>query len=274
MGLLGCGCVRVGSPLLQRPATARRLAGGHEDERRRCAYGPAAANLPTASPGSAARQSQARPPAPHRRKHDTEADKEEGAPRRGSYGDAAGSCGSQRATGNQLHPWRLSPVMICPLVHGDRSKYAGVCGAVGLGTFQGERCCAALERSGSNCGGIPARIRVEDETEPTSKALTHCIHWNQMEPDFSRPERAPRERPIESLNDTTPRECSYQHYFVSLEEAQRTPRGLLEEHNNTSTHPSSANHESAVQRARGCHVPACNRVDNVQLRSIQIGQPT
>ncbi len=81
---------------------------------------------------------------------------------------------------------------------------------------------------------------------------------------FERPGKPGDNAFIESFNATVRRECLSQHWFVSLEDAQRTLDGFRQDYNNTKPHRSLADHAPAVFRAGGCHVPDRNRLENLQ----------
>ncbi len=130
-------------------------------------------------------------------------------------------------------------------------------------SFRGSDVARLLSEAGSTRGALPARIRVDNGTEFTSKALDHWAYWNQVQLDFSRPGKPGDNAFIESFNATVRRECLSQHWFVSLEDAQRTLDGFRDDYNNTRPHRSLANQAPAVFGAGGCFVPAPNRLENL-----------
>jgi len=81
--------------------------------------------------------------------------------------------------------------------------------------------------------------------------------------DFSRPGKPGDNAFIESFNATVRRECLSQHWFVSLEDAQRTLDAFREDYVNTRPHRSLANQAPAVFGAGGCFVPGPNRLENL-----------
>jgi putative transposase len=129
--------------------------------------------------------------------------------------------------------------------------------------FSGSDVARLLSDAGSKRGGLPGRIRVDNGTEFTSKAFDHWAYWNQVQLDFSRPGKPGDNAFIESFNATVRRECLSQHWFVSLEDAQRTLDAFREDYNNTRPHRSLANQPPARFRAGGCFVPDRNRLQNL-----------
>jgi len=134
---------------------------------------------------------------------------------------------------------------------------------VAVKSFRGSDVARLLSEAGSTRGALPARIRVDNGTEFTSKALDHWAYWNQVQLDFSRPGKPGDNAFIESFNATVRRECLSQHWFVSLEDAQRTLDAFREDYNNTRPHRSLTNQAPAVFGAGGCFVPGPNRLENL-----------
>ncbi len=130
-------------------------------------------------------------------------------------------------------------------------------------SFTGSDVARLLSEAGSKRGRLPDRIRVDNGTEFTSKALDHWAYWNQVQLDFSRPGKPGDNAFIESFNATVRRECLSQHWFVSLEDAQRTLEAFREDYNNTRPRRSLANQPPAAFRAGGCFVPDRNRLENL-----------
>lgn len=98
-------------------------------------------------------------------------------------------------------------------------------------------------------GAQPDRITVDNGTEFTSKALDHWAYWNGIQLDFSRPGR-PADNPfIEAFNGTLRRECLSQHWFISLEDAQRTLDTWRDDYNNARPHGSLGQEAPARFRA-------------------------
>jgi len=55
-----------------------------------------------------------------------------------------------------------------------------------------------------------------------SKALDRWAYWNGVELDFSRPAKPVDNTVIEAFNGTLRRECLSLHWFLGLEDLQRT----------------------------------------------------
>jgi putative transposase len=128
--------------------------------------------------------------------------------------------------------------------------------------FSGSDVARLLGEAAAQRGGLASRIRVDNGTEFTSKALDHWAYWNRVQLDFSRPGKPGDNAFIESFNATVRRECLSQHWFVSLEDAQRTLDAFREDYNNTRPHRSLANRAPAVYRAEGHYVPDRNELEN------------
>ena len=83
---------------------------------------------------------------------------------------------------------------------------------------------------------MPQRIRVDNGTEFTSKALDAWAYWNRLELVFSRPGKPVDNAFAESFNATVRRECLSQHWFRSLQEAQEVVGRWRDEYNNERPH--------------------------------------
>ena len=59
--------------------------------------------------------------------------------------------------------------------------------AVACRSFSGADVASVLAVVGIDRGALPKKIRVDNGTEFTSKALNHWAYWNHVELDFSRP---------------------------------------------------------------------------------------
>ena len=90
---------------------------------------------------------------------------------------------------------------------------------------------------------MPKRIRVDNGTEFTSKALDHWAYWNHVELDFSRPGKPADNAFIEAFNGTLRRECLSQHWFTDLDEVQGVLGHWRDDYNNHRPH-------SAFRRGR------------------------
>jgi putative transposase len=102
--------------------------------------------------------------------------------------------------------------------------------------FRGETVARLLTSAGQTRGRLPQRINVDNGTEFTSQALDHWAYWNHVQLDFSRP-GTPSDNPFaESFNASVRRECLSQHWFLDLEDAQRTLDRWKAEYNNERPH--------------------------------------
>src|SRR5262249_23000354 len=64
----------------------------------------------------------------------------------------------------------------------------------------------------------------------------HWAYWNQVQLDFSRPGKPVDNAFIEAFNASLRRECLSQHWFLSVEDAQRTLDLWKEDYNNNRPH--------------------------------------
>ena len=88
--------------------------------------------------------------------------------------------------------------------------------------FSGESVGDLLRQAGDQRGKLPERIRVDDGTEFSSKALDHWAYWNGVRLDCRRPGKPVDTCFVEAFDGTVRRECLSQHWFTGLEDAQRT----------------------------------------------------
>jgi putative transposase len=86
--------------------------------------------------------------------------------------------------------------------------------------------------------GLPKRIRVDNGTEFTSRAMDYWAYVRGVSLDFSRPGKPVDNAFIEAFNANLRRECLSQHWFHSIEDAQRTLDRWREEYNNERPHSS------------------------------------
>jgi len=87
---------------------------------------------------------------------------------------------------------------------------------------------------------LPKRIRVDNGTEFTSKALDHWAYWNGVALDFSRPAKPVDNTFIEAFNGTLRRECLSLHWFLGLEDLERTLEAWRDDYNHRRPHSSLA----------------------------------
>src|SRR5262245_48010331 len=107
-------------------------------------------------------------------------------------------------------------------------------------SFSGAAVAGILAEASRTRGGGPHRIRVDNGTEFTSKALDHWAYWNRVELDFSRPGKPGDNAYIEAFNGTLRRECLSQHWFMSIGEAQRILDDWKDDYNHRRPHRSLA----------------------------------
>ena len=117
--------------------------------------------------------------------------------------------------------------------------------------FTGDDVARIMSDAASERGRRPDRIRVDNGTEFTSKALDHWAYWNHVELDFSRPGKPGDNAFIEAFNGTLRRECLSQHWFLSIAEAQRILDEWKDDYNKHRPHRSLAGQTPAQFRAAG-----------------------
>jgi len=86
--------------------------------------------------------------------------------------------------------------------------------------------------------GRPEVIQCDQGTEFTSMIMDHWAYWSKVRLDFSRPGRPGDNAVNEAFNGTVRRECLSQHYFLDLEETNRTLENWRCEYNNDRPHSS------------------------------------
>jgi putative transposase len=107
----------------------------------------------------------------------------------------------------------------------------------------------------------PQRIRVDNGTEFTSKALDHWAYFNGVALDFSRPAKPVDNTFIEAFNGTLRRECLSLHWFLSPEDLQRTLEVWRDDYNNRRPHSSLADVPPVAFRTGACSAPGRGQLD-------------
>ena len=86
--------------------------------------------------------------------------------------------------------------------------------------------------------GTPKTIRVDNGPEFVSRSLNLWAYWSGVKLDFSRPGKPTDNAFIESFNGKFREECLNQHWFLSLEEAQKKIDFWREDYNQRRPHSS------------------------------------
>jgi len=134
--------------------------------------------------------------------------------------------------------------------------------------FRGEDVARVLSEAGVERGGLPDLISVDNGTEFTSKVLDHWAYWNRVRLDFSRPGK-PTDNPfIEAFNGSLRRECLSQHWFIDLEDAQRTLERWRQDYNNVRPHSSLDDQPPTHYKGGGCFIPNPERLGNLHAEWI------
>ena len=102
--------------------------------------------------------------------------------------------------------------------------------------FRGETVAHRLRHAIHERGTRPRRIRVDNGTEFTSKAMDRWAYDCGVEMDFSRPGKPTDNAFIEAFNGTFRRECLSQHWFVSLDDVRETLSLWKDDYNQTRPH--------------------------------------
>jgi putative transposase len=131
------------------------------------------------------------------------------------------------------------------------SDRVGECSTFDRGGSRVRRAAAApvLSSVGIDLGALPKKIRVDNGTEFTSKALDHWAYWNHVELDFSRPGKPADNAFIEAFNGTLRRECPSQHWFTDLDEVQGVLGHWRDDYNNHRPHSALGTRPPALYRA-------------------------
>ena len=130
-------------------------------------------------------------------------------------------------------------------------------------SFSGTDVGRTLEKAARERRGLPQRIRVDNGTEFTSKALDAWAYWNLVELVFSRPGKPVDNAFAESFNATVRRECLSRHWFQGLGDAQGFLRRWKDEYNNDRPHSSLDDVTPAEFRAGSTGDPNRNEARKV-----------
>lgn len=79
----------------------------------------------------------------------------------------------------------------------------------------GDRVAEVLDRVGRQRGALPEKIRVDNESEFTSKRLDQWAYLNNVRLDFSRPGKPTDNGLIEAFNGRLRAECLNENWFLS-----------------------------------------------------------
>ena len=126
--------------------------------------------------------------------------------------------------------------------------------AIPASTFRGDDVVRVLCQL-TSARSLPQRIRVDNGTEFTSKSLDRWAYWNGVELDFSRPAKPVDNTFIEAFNGTLRRECLSLHWFLGLEDLQRTLEAWRDDYNNRRPHSSLADVPPVEFRTGACCAP-------------------
>jgi putative transposase len=131
--------------------------------------------------------------------------------------------------------------------------------------FTGGMVAKILSEIGTRRGQLPGKIRVDNGTEFTSKALDHWAYWNHVELDFSRPGKPSDNAYIEAFNASVRRECLSQHWFINLGDAQRTLAAWRQDYNNVRPHSALNNIPPVLYRTGGDFISDLSQPRNLRF---------
>lgn len=115
--------------------------------------------------------------------------------------------------------------------------------------FRGSDVAAVLSAAKAERKALPQRIRVDNGSEFTSKALDHWAYWNKVQLDFSRPGKPTDNAFIEAFNGTVRRECLSAHWFTSSDDAERILTAWRQDYNTARPHSGLGGATPALYRA-------------------------
>jgi putative transposase len=127
-------------------------------------------------------------------------------------------------------------------------------------SFSGAVVAKVLQDAAARREATPSRIRVDNGSEFTSKALDAWAYWNRVALDFSRPGKPVDNAFVEAFNATLRRECLSQHWFTSLEDAAQRLEEWRNEYNNDRPH-------SSLGQATPAHYRASVALNQDRIRS-------
>lgn len=150
--------------------------------------------------------------------------------------------------------------------------YGRECVALEAGVgFRAADVARILTEAGKRRGTLTGVISVDNGTEFTSRDLDHWAYRNQVRLDFSRSGR-PTDNPfIEAFNGSLRRKCLSQHWFIDLEDAQRTLHRWRDEYNNRRPHSSLSDQTPARFGGGGQFIPGPNRPIQIEAHGSEIG---
>jgi putative transposase len=85
---------------------------------------------------------------------------------------------------------------------------------------------------------VPARLKVDNGPEFTSRALDAWAHFNNVKLEFSRPGKPTDNAYIESFNGRLRAECLNQHWFETLVQAREEIESWRKDYNEQRPHTS------------------------------------
>lgn len=115
-------------------------------------------------------------------------------------------------------------------------------------SFSGQQVAEMLDQVAQRLG-LPKAIQVDNGPEFTSKALDEWAARNKIKLLFSRPGTPTDNAYIEAFNGRLRAECLSQHWFTSLEDAQKTIEFWRLEYNTERPHTALNNLTPAAYRA-------------------------
>ena len=117
--------------------------------------------------------------------------------------------------------------------------YSRKCLAITPGqSLKGDNVVAVMKRLIFEQGQAPKRIKVDNGSEFSSKALDKWVYEHDVELDFSRPGKPTDNAFIERFNVSLRDECLNINWFLSIEDAREKLEAWKEDYNNFRPHSS------------------------------------
>jgi putative transposase len=125
--------------------------------------------------------------------------------------------------------------------------------------LQGKDVATELTRIGLE-RGLPHRITCDNGSEFTGRVLDRWAYQNHVKLDFIRPGKPTDNAHIEAFNGRLRQECLSQHWFLGLEEVQKTLDGWKEDYNSRRPHSALNNQTPREYRWGGTFEPDRRRL--------------
>jgi putative transposase len=129
--------------------------------------------------------------------------------------------------------------------------------------LQGKDVAAELTRLGWE-RELPEKITCDNGSEFTGRAMDRWAYRNGVQLDFTRPRKPTDNAHIEAFNGRLRQECLSQHWFLSLEDVQRTLDSWRDDYNNRRPHGALNNQTPREYRWGGAYEPDRRRLQTLR----------